>query len=52
MSATFGTWFTYQEPKWVDNIDYAPESVIRKSGMSRQEIKDLLWHLKEHEIIE
>lgn len=46
----FGTWFTYKEPAWVENIDFAPENVIRNTGMSRKELKNLLFYLTDNDI--
>jgi hypothetical protein len=49
MASGFGTWFTYKDPVWVENIDYSPESLIRQTGMSREELKKLLFFLEDND---
>lgn len=47
----FGTWFDVRKPQWQTYLEDAPESVIRKTGLTRKELKKTLDVLHEHRII-
>ena len=47
----FGSWFT-TKPKWETKLDNASDNVLKKTGMSRNELKRVLEHLHDEGIIE
>ena len=52
MPLQYGTWFTpdYQAA-WEERLDYTSDYVIEKTGMSREELRNLLQFLDEQNII-
>jgi hypothetical protein len=50
-SCSFGTWFDHQTPQWETYLSDAPESVIRKTGLPRKQLKQVLQVLYENRVI-
>jgi hypothetical protein len=44
-------WFTYKRPTWEIYLENASEDVIRRTGLSREELKHVLDVLHEERVI-
>lgn len=51
MPMTFGTWNAPSQPAWMERLEYTSDNVIKRTGMSRQELTKLLQYLDEQNII-
>lgn len=47
----FGSWFTETKSVWEEKLENTSNYVIQKTGMNRNELKDLLRYLDEQGII-
>ncbi len=46
-----GTWFTYSTPKWEQQLELTNDVVIEKTGLTREQLYQVLKVCHEHEII-
>lgn len=51
MPIQVGSWGISPRSAWEERLDYTSDVVIRKTGMSRSELKQLLQYLDDHNII-
>lgn len=47
----FGTWFTTDEPKWKEDLNSCPDTVIAETGLSREKLVQVLEIMYEARII-
>lgn len=50
-SITFGGWGISAKTVYEERLEYVSENVIKRTGMSKQELVKLLKYLDEHNII-
>lgn len=51
MPIEVGSWGTNPKTAWEERLDYTSDYVIKKTGMTRNELKKLLQYLDDHNII-